>query len=62
MNTKMITVVLYNNNNADVIIDGETLYVDRAMAYSFIRAARENMKEKHWSRKANGDQVYIYVK
>ena len=57
-----LTVIVYNNNNADVIIDGKTLYTNRETAYSFIRAARMNNMREYWTRKDNNDQMYVFVK
>lgn len=57
-----LTVVIYNNNNADVIIDGKTLYVDRTTGYSFIRTARTECMREYWAHEENNDQMYIFVK
>ena len=51
----------YNNGNAEVIIDGKTLYTNKATAYSFYLFGRNNMKAAYWNIN-NGDATYIFVK
>lgn len=57
-----LSVIIYNNDNADVIIDSKTLYTNRETAYSFIHTARMDNMREYWTRKDNNDQMYIFVK
>lgn len=62
MSINKISIFVYNNNNAEVILDGRTLYTNRETAYSFVRSARESMKAAYWNKAYNGDETYIFVK
>ena len=62
MSINKLSIFVYNNNNADVIIDGKTLYTNKETAYSFVISARESMKEMFYNKTYNGDESYIFVK
>lgn len=62
MSINKMSIFVYNNGNAEVIIDGKTLYTNKATAYSFFLFARENMKAVYWNIAYNRDATYIFVK
>lgn len=62
MSISKISVFVYNNNTAEVILDGKRLYTDKATAYSFVLCARKDMKEMFYNKAYNGDESYIFVK
>ena len=59
-NTDFVVVSIYNNGNADVVLENKTIYTDKEGAYGYIMAARTTMKEVAWKRYENGDQVYWF--
>lgn len=62
MTISKISVFVYNNGNAEVILDGRTLYTNKETAYSFVLCARKDMKEMFYNKAYNGDESYIFVK
>lgn len=62
MSINKMSIFVYNNNNAEVILDGKSLYTNKETAYSFILCARKSMKETYWNKAYNGDETYIFVK
>lgn len=62
MSINKMSIFVYNNGNAEVIIDGKTLYTNKATAYGFVLCARKDMKEMFYNKAYNGDESYIFVK
>lgn len=62
MSINKVSIFIYNNNNAEVILDGKSLYTNKETAYSFVLCARKDMKEMFYNKAYNGDESYIFVK
>lgn len=62
MSINKMSIFVYNNGNAEVIIDGKTLYTNKETAYGFYLLGRNNMKAAYWNIAHNGDATYIFVK
>lgn len=59
-NSDYAIIRIYNNGNADIVLENKTIYTTKDNAYGYIMAARQSMKEVAWNRYENDDQTYWF--